>query len=140
MPLRKFESWTALRDYCIEQTECRPFSGAGINYRSEKQTSLLRSVDGTGYYDDDLTNPDEPKYTCQGKLGDQSEMQARFNEPLLNPEKTKHIYLYRVSKEEKKTIWTWYGKYKITKKTVRRHPGEDGIIRNIIVLTLQKIQ
>jgi len=138
MPLPKFETWAELQERCIQETGCRPFSGAGINYRKEKQTSLLRSVDGTAYYDDDLTNPDEPKYTCQGKLGDQSEMQAGFNEPLLNPEKTKHIYLYRVSKEGKKTIWTWYGKYKISGKIIQRHPGEDGVMRNIIVLTLKK--
>lgn len=139
MTLITFNSWPDLKQHCIQMTGCKPFSGAGINYRSENNTCLLRSVDGTDYYNDDLTNPETPHYTCQGKSGDQSETQLRFNEPLLNAEKVKHIYLYRVKKEAGKQFWIWYGKYTIAEKTTQRHPGEDGLMRNIIVLKLQRV-
>ena len=65
--------------------------------------------------------------------------EKKFNEPLLNVDKTKHIYLYRVSYRNNKKIWIWYGKYKITGQKTKQHPGKDGIMRQIIVLLLTKI-
>ena len=61
--------------------------------------------------------------------------EKRFNEPLLNPEKTKHIYVYRKKENE----YLWYGKYEIFEKNIKSHIGKDNLMRNIIVLTLKKI-
>ena len=95
-----FNKWggeNGLEKFIIEQTGCKPFNGAGINYRKIKKTTILKSVDNTYYYDDNLADPNNVEYTIFGHDGDQNEAEARFNEPLLNPEKTEHIYLYRVS-------------------------------------------
>jgi len=94
-------------------------------------------VDDTDYYADDLTNPEEVLYTLFGPSGDQDESEKKFNEPLLNPEKTKHIYLYRVTKDTDK--YRWYGKYAIINKASHVHVGKDGCLRKIILLTMKKI-
>ena len=75
-----------------------------------------------------------------GHNGDQDESDRKFNEPLLNPEKTEHIYLYRVSTNGKKLEYLWYGKYEIIGQNTRAHQGKDYIMRNIVVLSLRKIQ
>jgi hypothetical protein len=69
-----------------------------------------------------------------GRKGDQDENEVKFNEPLLNKDKTQHIYLYRVNKVKKE--YTWYGKYEIIDKYKKLHIDED---RNIIILNLKKI-
>ncbi len=138
----EFTSWSGpggIDEYIFEQTGCRAFSGAGICPRLEKKTTILRSVDGTEYYDDDMSDQNNVKYTLFGHNGDQNEAESHFNEPLLNKEKTQHIYLYRVRKEGRKTIWVWYGQYAIKDKVTKRHPGKDGIERNIVVLSLVRI-
>ena len=135
----KWEGPEGMKTHIIQETGCIPFSGAGINPRQERQTTILRSVDDTPYYDDDLSDIDNPKYTLFGHDGDQDENEKRFNEPLLNPNKTKHIYLYRTRKNGKKTEWLWYGKYTIQEKTKKQHPGENGIMRTIIVLSLKRL-
>jgi len=137
-----FSTWSG--DYGIEQfiintTGCKPYSGAGINPRIEKKTTILKSVDNTYYYDDDLSDFKNPKYTLFGINGDQNENEKQFNEPLLNIEKTQHIYLYRVKYYKKGKEYLWYGKYKIIDKNTKLHAGKDYIMRNIIVLTLQQI-
>ncbi len=48
-------------------------------------------------------------------------MKKKFNEPLLNKNKTEHIYLYRV-KNGSKTKYLWYGKYEIIGKTKKNLP------------------
>ena len=111
-----FTKWggpEGIENYIKEQTGCNPFSGAGINPRIDKQTTILKSVDDTYYYDDDMSDINNPKYTLFGHNGDQRENEIRFNEPLLNTIKSKHIYLYRVKKNGKKTEYLWYGKYEI---------------------------
>jgi hypothetical protein len=133
-----FSKWggtEGIEEYIKTQTGCKPFSGAGINYRSHNKTTLLRSVDNTYYYDDNLSDINNPKYTLFGHNGDQDENEKKFNEPLLNENKTKHIYLYRVSKSE----YLWYGKYEIDGKYIKLHPGKDGVIRKIIVLSLRRL-
>lgn len=74
----------------IQTTGCKPFSGAGINPRVDKKTTILRSVDRT--YDDDMSDPDNIEYTLFGHNGDQDENEKQFNEPLLNKDKT-HLCL-----------------------------------------------
>ena len=126
-----------LEQHVIKQTGCKPFSGAGINIRKEKATALLKSVDNTPYYMDDLSNINTVEYTLFGHNGDQSEAEARFNAPLLNEEKTTHIYLYRVRNDGRKKDYLWYGKYNIVNKTVKQCLGKDRIMRDVIILTLK---
>ena len=137
-----FNRWggeDGLEEYIKRRTGCKPFSGAGINPRPEQKTTILKSVDDTFYYDDDLSDPKKVKYTMFGHSGDQSEANVRFNEPLLNKDKTQHIYLYRVRITGKSKDYIWYGKYEIVEKNTKQHVGKDYNMRNIIVLTLKKI-
>lgn len=137
-----FSKWfgqEGIEQFIINNTGCKPYSGAGINYRMEKKTTILKSVDNTYYYDDDLSDINNVKYTLFGHNGDQDENEKKFNEPLLNKNKTQNIYLYRVKKEGKKIKYIWYGKYNIIDKKNKLHIGKDKNIRNIIVLSLKKI-
>ena len=137
-----FSKWKGIdgaEEFITQKTGCKPFSGAGINPRSKQKTTILKSVDQTEYYDDDMTDPNIVKYTLFGPSGDQSETEKRFNEPLLNTDKTRHIYLYRVRKIGKRNEYIWYGKYEIIDKNTKQHIGIDYNMRNIIVLTLKKI-
>jgi hypothetical protein len=132
-----FKKWSGpegMAQHIINETGCKPFSGAGINPRPGKYTTILRSVDDTYYYDDNLDDITHVKYTLFGHNGDQDVNEPKFNEPLLNDKKTDHIYLYRFNKKE----YIWYGKYKIFGRTTKRHIGKDGNMRNIIILTLVK--
>ncbi len=138
----KFSSWGGLfgiSKFIYEQTGCKPYSGAGINPRINKKVTILKSVDNTYFYDDDLSDINNPKYTLFGHNGDQSESEKRFNEPLLNPEKTEHIYLYRVTQNKKNKEYLWYGKYIIDKKEIKNNIGKDYCMRKIIVLSLKRI-
>lgn len=132
---KKWKGVDGLEEYIIHQTGCKPFSGAGINYRAEMKTTLLRSVDDTYYYDDDLRHSNIVEYTLFGQEGDQDEDEKRFNEPLLNPNKTENIYLYRVKSKE----YVWYGKYKIINKYEKLHIDKNYDQRIIIMLVLQKV-
>ncbi len=137
-----FSKWSGpegIEQFIIEQTGCKPYSGAGINPRIEHKTTILKSVDDTYYYDDDLSDINNVKYTLFGHNGNQYENEKKFNEPLLNKDKTQNIYLYRVKKNGKKNEYIWYGKYEIVGKNVKPHIGKDKIMRNIIVLSLKKI-
>ena len=137
-----FSKWSGpdgIEQYIINQTGCKPYSGAGINPRIVKKTTLLKSVDNTYYYDDDMSDINNIQYTLFGHNGDQDETEKKFNEPLLNINKTQNIYLYRVRKIGKKKEYIWYGKYEITDKNVKEHIGKDYNTRNIIVLSLRKI-
>ena len=137
-----FTKWLGERgieQFIIEQTRCKPFSGAGICPRPKQETTILRSVDDTYYYDNNLSDPNNVEYTLFGHNGDQDEDEKRFNEPLLNNRKTKNIYLYRVRKNTKKDKYIWYGEYEIVGKKSKLHIGKDNIMRNIIILSLKKI-
>ena len=140
-PIR-FSKWggsDGIENYIIEQTGCKPYSGAGINPRIDKKTTILKSVDDTYYYADDMCDVNNPKYTLFGHNGDQNENEKRFNEPLLNKNKSEHIYLYRVTKNGRKTEYLWYGKYVIEEINNKLHPGMDNIIRTIQVLSLKRV-
>jgi hypothetical protein len=137
-----FSKWSGpdgIEQFIINQTGCKPYSGAGINPRIEKKTTILKSVDNTYYYDDDMSDINNPKYTLFGHDGDQDENEKKFNEPLLNQDKTQNIYLYRVKTNGKKIEYIWYGKYEIIDKNKKLHIGKNRITRNIIVLSLKKI-
>jgi hypothetical protein len=92
----RFTKWygeNGLEQFILAQTGCKPFIGRGINYRKIIKTTTLQSVDNTYFYDDNLTDPNNVEYTLFGHNGDQTETEPMCNEPLLNPEKTEHIYL-----------------------------------------------
>ena len=134
-----FSKWSGpdgIEQFIINQTGCKPYSGAGINPRINKKTTILKSVDDTYYYDDDMSDIHNVTYTLFGHNGDQDENEKKFNEPLLNKNKTEHIYLYRVRKNGKKTEYIWYGKYNIINKHNKQHIGKDKNMRNIILLSL----
>ena len=142
MSIKRFTKWkgeNGIEQFIINQTDCKPYSGAGINPRIEKHTTILRSVDDTYYYNDDLSDINNVKYTLFGHNGDQDENEKKFNEPLLNINKTKHIYLYRVKKNGKIKEWIWYGKYTIIGKNNKIHIGKDRQLRSIIILSLKKV-
>jgi hypothetical protein len=137
-----FSKWSGpegIESFILKQTGCKPFSGAGINPRISKNTTILKSVDNTYYYDDDMNNINNVKYTLYGNNGDQDENEKKFNEPLLNKNKTKHIFLYRVKKNGKKNEYIWYGKYEIEAKNNKLHIDINKNMRNIIILSLKKI-
>ena len=135
-----FTKWSGpegIEQFIINQTGCKPYSGAGINPRVQKKTTILRSVDDTYYYDDNMSDINNVKYTLFGHNGDQDENEKKFNEPLLNPDKTHNIYIYRVNQNDKNK-YIWYGKYEIIDKNIKQHIGKDYIMRNIIVLSLKQ--
>jgi len=134
----KWHGEEGIEEFINNQTGCKPFSGAGINPRIKKKTTILKSVDETYYYNDDMSDINNVKYTLFGHNGDQDINEKRFNEPLLNPDKTQHIYLYRVTKTTKNK-YIWYGKYEIIDKHIKQHIGKDYIMRNIIIISLKKI-
>ena len=138
----RFSKWygpDGMEQFIINQTGCKPLCFTGITPRINKKTTILKSVDNTDFYDDVMSDINNVKYTLFGKNGDQSEKEKKYNEKLLNKNKTEHIYLYRVKKTKNKKEYIWYGKYEIINKNNKQHPGEDKIIRNIIVLSLKKI-
>lgn len=134
-----FSKWNGpdgISEFIKKETGCKPFSGAGINPRIKHKTTILRSVDDTYYYDDDLSDINNIHYTLFGHNGDQDENEKKFNEPLLNINKTQNIYVYRFNKKKKEYIW--YGKYHIIGKNKKIHIGKDKVLRNIIVVSLKK--
>ena len=142
MSILTFSKWSGpegIEEFIKNKTGCKPYSGAGINPRISKHTTILRSVDDTYFYNDDLSNVDLVKYTLFGHNGDQDENEKRFNEPLLNSEKTKHIFLYRKANSKRENVYMWYGKYEIIEKERKQHIGKNNELRSIIVLTLKKI-
>jgi hypothetical protein len=58
---------------------------------------------------------------------------------LLNKDKTHHIYVYRVKLKDKTKEYIWYGKYELTDKNIKPNIGKDKILRNVIVLSLKRI-
>ncbi len=137
----KFASWSGpdgLENYIKFRTETKPYSGEGISIRKDKNLAILKSVDGTEFYDDDLSNPKLIKYTLFGHNGDQDPDEPKYNKKLLDPEITKQIYVYRrIFNEQYKYIW--YGEYKILNMETKNHPGKDGLERKIVILNLSKI-
>ena len=135
-----FSKWLGpdgIEQFITNQTGCKPCSGPGIFTNKAKTISILKSVDGTYYYDDDMRDIQNVKYTLFGHNGDQNENETQFNKPLLN--QTQNIYLYRVKIIGREKEYIWYGKYEIVGKNNKLHIGEDRVMRNIIILSLKKI-
>lgn len=132
--MKEFTAYKSFEDFVFEQTGCKMYAAKGINFNKDKCTSILKSVEGTPFYSDNLIDPDFPEYTLSGKSGDQNEKENTVNRNLLDPNKTRKIYLF----QRTKTKWIWYGRYYIHSKYEKFHPGEDGIDRKIIILRLSK--
>ena len=142
MPTMSFSKWNGddgLLNYIESRTQCKPFSGSGINIRYNNKTAILKSVDNTYYYDDDLSCENNVQYTLFGHNGDQDINEKRFNAPLLNEDKIDNIYLYRFIPGKKIREYIWYGKYRIVGRFNKMHVGKDNNQREIIILNLQKI-
>lgn len=131
--MQVFTDYPSFEKFVLEETECKLFSSQGINYRSEKRTCILRSVEDTPYYADNLENPEAPEYTLCGKIGDQDENHMN-NKNLLNASRTEKIFLFKRTKNE----WIWYGRYIIRSKFEKNHPDVNGNDRKIIVLQLER--
>ena len=137
-----FATWSGqkgIEQFIINQTGCKPYSGAGINPRIKQKTTILKSVDNTPYYADDMSDINNIKYTLFGKNGNQDENEKRFNEPLLNKNKTHNIYLYRVKTIGRVKEYIWYGRYEIIGRGRERHIGEDEGMRSVIVIYLRRL-
>merc|ERR1711991_1008630 len=142
MPTKSFSKRNGengILNYINERTDCKPFSGAGINIRYNNKTAILRSVDNTYYYDDDLTSEYNVQYTLFGHDGDQNINEKRFNKPLLDSNNIEHIFLYRFIPGKKIKEYIWYGKYRIVNMFSKIHIGKNNMNRKIIILNLQKI-
>ena len=90
--LPTFTRWDDMHKYIIKETNCNAFSGRGICYRKDENTCILRSVDNTIYYDDNLSNIKQVEYTLCGKNGDQ-DIEYIDNKNLLKSD-LEHIYIY----------------------------------------------
>jgi len=130
-----FTKWDDMVNHIFVETGgCKPFASEGINYRKKHKACILRSVDDTTFYDDDLSDINRVDYTLAGQSGDQC-VDSSGNRQLLNPD-LKHIYLYRVKKDGKKKTWIWYGEYTIIDKATKQHIGKDSFARKIIKISL----
>lgn len=136
--MTSFSCWkgpNGIEKFIMDNTGCKPFNGVGISVHLNKDTIILRSVDNTYYYDDNLSNIDNIHYTLFGHNGDQDENEKKFNRHLLA---SSNIYLYRVAVNGNKRTYKWYGKYNIITKYSKLHIGKDYKPRIIILLSLQK--
>ena len=117
-------NWKEFKNHILAETGLDKYNNnAGIfnsSIEGKKHTSVLRSAYETYYYKDnlDLTDPpDTVVYTLFGKKGDQ-DLNIHYNKNLLDPTRTKHIYLYRCKKNNNSNTYIWYGKYEIDGKPV----------------------
>lgn len=139
-----FTRWNGLVDYVKSRFGHGLYSGQGITNPKGRDHSVLRSVDGTSYYKDDLTDSDDVCYTLFGREGDQNPDETRYNKPLLRENRS--IYLYRVHVYEsgcKKGMgreWVWYGCYRqVGPLEEMDHPEIRGYMRKIYRLRLEKV-
>ena len=74
----KWNGSNGIEEYIKNKTGRKPYSGAGINYRSCNKTTILKSVDDTYYYQDDMSDINHPKYTLFGQNGDHDETEKNL--------------------------------------------------------------
>jgi hypothetical protein len=142
MPVKSFSKWNGedgILKYIESRTGCNPFSGSGINIRRDNKTAILKSVDNTYFYDDNLICEYNVQYTLFGHNGNQDINETKFNKSLLDATKIEHIYLYRFIPGKKIKEYIWYGKYEILSSFEQIHVGKDRLPRNIIILNLKKL-
>lgn len=120
-------------EFIRNQTGMNPFNGVGIQNRKDGRT-LLRSVDDTFYYADDLQNPLQIQYTLFGRHGNQDVNENRFNFCLVHEDRD--IFVYRRHQRNRQKLWTWYGQYKKVGMSQKIHPDINGQMRIIHILHL----
>lgn len=134
----QFERWTAAAvPYIAEQMGgYKPFSGQGIRNYSNG-TSLVRSVDPTPFYANNLSDLSRIAYTAEGQVGNQS-LRTRGNRGLQEP--GRRIFLLEVKKEGKHTRWIWHGEYVFRGEIEEmQHPDRNGAMRTIYRFILHKV-
>lgn len=62
--MKVFEKFNDMVKYCKEETGCNIYPGVGICHRFDLKTCILRSVDDTSYYPDNL----EEEEHCMEKV------------------------------------------------------------------------
>ena len=125
--------WETMNELIETKTGVKFNTRSGvIDYRKNGNVAILKSVEGTYYYNDNLSNPDLVHYTLAGKIGDQTE--TRRNKSVLRL--GTNIYLF----EKNDRGYSWYGKYIIVDKYVTRHIGENRVMRNVIIIILKRIE
>jgi hypothetical protein len=135
-----FTKFNDFKNHCKNVTGCVPYSGVGIFHNFSHKSSILRSVDNTYYYDDNLNDVINPKYTLFGQVGDQCVFEKKYNKSLFDTNKIENIYLYRVKYlNNNKKLWIWYGKYEIVNYFLKTHIDKNYVDRTIIILNLNKI-
>jgi hypothetical protein len=105
-----FTKWSGpegMEQHIKVTTGCKPFPSAGINPRIKQKTTILRSVDNTYYYDDDLSDPNNIKYTLFGHNGNQDENEKKFNEPLLNKDSTYLCLSRQTDRKDERIYMVW---------------------------------
>lgn len=112
---------------------------SGIHNKKNDGYSVLRSVRGTYYYKDDLSDCNNIKYTLSGKNGNQFTTKG-FNKVLLS-KLIHYVYLYEEFKnDENIQYYRWFGKYKKGGYYYSTCIGENGMLRDIYILKLIKIE
>jgi len=125
--------WKKMNDFIETKTGVRFITiNGGIDYHKNGNVALLKSVKGTDYYHDNLSNPNLVHYTLSGQIGDQTETKRNKSVLRLGT----NIYLF----EQNIRGYEWYGKYIIVDKYVTRHIGRDKNMRNIIIVILRRIE
>ena len=111
---------------------------AGIHNKKRYGYSVLRSVRGTSYYKDNLSDCDNIKYTLSGKNGNQITTKG-INKVLLS-NSIHYVYLYEEFKNDDNIqYYKWFGKYEKQGWYSSSCCGENGILRDIYILKLIKI-
>lgn len=134
--MKTFDRWSDLTSYVSKNLKINLYSGVGISNR-KSGVSILRSVDDTYYYKDDLTDPENIDYTLYGLYGNQNKDELKFNKVLLSG--NRDIYVYRVFKENKKAKWIWYGKYEIESIFTDINPDKNFVDRVVYILRLKRV-
>jgi|UniRef100_A0A6C0BKF9 hypothetical protein len=98
-------------------------------------TVVLRSVDNTPYYADDLHDPQHLIYTCQGIIGDQN-LNNPDNQKLLHADQ---FWVYRVQPRGRHKTYIWYGRYhRMGDPYPMQHVDDLGQMRQIYLIHLER--
>lgn len=107
-----FASWHALYTHLfnIAGVRASPMRGICIRRKDAEYICILRSVDGTFYYNDTLVDPPGiVTYTFAGRKNGQNRAESQ-NAHLEHG--TGRIFLYRVHGDAPARTWIYYGEYR----------------------------
>lgn len=134
-PMFSCTHWTTFANKVETLIGFRPNAASGIFCKGT--VAVLRSVDGTPHYHDEL-NYEMVDYMLHGPIGDQS-LETRSNKMFLRA--TEH-YVYRVQLLSNNTKrYIWYGKYlREGDIRVERHVDITGCERRVYVQRLVRCE